>query len=506
MHLRSLPAFPDLPAYLAHLDGRGEVTRIAAQVSVRLEATEIHRRVIASAGPVLHFERPVDAAGKAFAMPLLANLFGTRTRVAAGLGIEPGDLGRFGTFLAALRAPEPPASLGDLKALLPVARAGLAARPKTVVRPPDLRAAPVDLSALPVQTCWPGDAGPLITWGMVVTRPPGPDDPRRYNLGIYRMQVLGPDRAILRWLPMRGGAQHHREWAALGEPMPVAVVIGCDPATLLSAVIPAPEGVGELALAGIVNGRRSRVMPCRTIGLHVPDSAEIVLEGLVQPGLVALEGPFGDHTGYYNDPDLYPVLRLSAIDIRDGAAYLSTFTGRAPDEPSVIGAAMTDVFAPLLRQAVPEILDVHLPPETCSYRMAVLQVDKRYPGQARRAMLAFWSLLPQFSMTKYVIVVDRDIDIRSWPDVMWAVATRADPERDLVVLARTPVDQLDFASPLVGLGGKLGIDATVKIGTETARAYAQRLAMPRDVVARVDRRWDELFTESAVLRAQEEPA
>lgn len=493
MHLRSLPAFPDLATFLRFVEDRGELRRVAAPVSVHLEATEVHRRVISAAGPVLQFDAPLSPDGTPFARPLLTNLFGTRSRVAAALGLQDTDLRRLGAFLAALRSPTPPKGLNDLREMLPMARAAISARPKLVAAPSALRDLPPDLAALPVQTCWPGDAGPLITWGLVITRPPGKDDPRGYNLGVYRMQVLGPDRAIVRWLPMRGGAQHHRQWVARGEAMPVAVVIGCDPATLISAVMPAPEGVSELALAGILNGRRARLAPCRTIPLHVPESASIVLEGTVAPDETELEGPFGDHTGYYNDAAHYPVFRLSALRARDDAPYLSTFTGRAPDEPAVMGEALTDVFAPLLSQAIPEILDVYLPPETCSYRMAVLQIDKRYAGQARRVMMGFWSLLPQFSMTKYVIVVDSDIDIRSWSDVMWAVATRADPSRDLMVLDRTPVDQLDFASPLEGLGGKLGIDATVKIGAETTRPYAERLAMPADVVAGVDKRWEALF-------------
>ena len=493
MHLRSLPPFPDLRVFLNYLEASGKVHAVSPPVSVRLEATEIHRRVIVAGGPVLRFDQPVGENGEPFDRPLLTNLFGTRARVAAGLGLASTDLRRFGGFLAALRSPTPPKGLDDLKEILPIARAGLTARPKIVVAARDLHTVAPDLAALPIQTCWPGDAGPLITWGVVITRPPGKDDPRTYNLGIYRMQVLGPDRAIIRWLPMRGGAKHHQLWAARGEAMPVAVVIGCDPATLLAAVMPAPEGVSELALSGIINGKRPRLASCDSIALHVPASAEIVLEGTVAPNETAPEGPFGDHTGYYNDAAPYPVMRLSRLRVRDGAAYLSTFTGRAPDEPSVIGEAFTDVFAPLLRQAIPEIIDIHLPPEACSYRIAVLQIDKRYAGQARRVMMGFWSLLPQFSMTKYVIVVDRDIDIRSWSDVMWAVATRADPSRDLMVLERTPVDQLDFASPLEGLGGKLGIDATVKIGAETTRPIAERLAMPAELTASVEQRWDELF-------------
>ncbi|WP_342211610.1 UbiD family decarboxylase [Neomesorhizobium albiziae] len=364
---------------------------------------------------------------------------------------------------------------------MPAARSVLFARPKIVGFPPSWTEIDADLSLLPVQTCWPGDAGPLITWPVVVTRPPGDDDPRRYNMGIYRMQVIEGDRAIVRWLPMRGGAAHHRQWAAKGVEMPVAVVIGADPATLLAAVMPVPEGVTELALAGLIGYQRPKLTPCRTISLHVPSSAEIVLEGTVSATETALEGPFGDHTGYYNASDRYPVFHLSNPDPR--SSYLTTFTGRAPDEPSVLGEALSE-----------EILDVWLPPETCSYRIAVLSIAKKYPGQARRVMMGFWSLLPQFSMTKMLIdVVDDDVDIRSWPDVMWAVATRFDPKRDLMTVDRTPIDRLDFASPLEGLGGKLGLDATRKIGSETTRDWGLELRMSADVEEQVSRRWDEIF-------------
>ena len=379
--------------------------------------------------------------------------------------------------------------------LFPAAQAALRSRPKIVSEPKAWEDACADLSALPVQTCWPGDAGPLITWPIVVTRPPGPDGPSAYNLGIYRMQVLDKDAAILRWLPMRGGAAHHRLWAAQGLEMPVAVVIGADPATILAAVMPAPEGVSELSLAGLLGGRRPELAPCRTIPLHVPASAEIVLEGTVSPTETALEGPFGDHTGYYNPPEVFPVFRLKHMRVRDGAVYLTTFTGRAPDEPSVIADAFLEVFKPLLKQQIPEILDVWLPPEACSYRIAVIAIDKRYPGQARRTMMGFWSLLPQFTMTKILIAVDADIDIRSWSDVMWAVATRMDPSRDLMTVDRTPIDHLDFASPVMGLGGKLGIDATRKIGTETMREWGATMQMDGDIQRRVTDRWRELFPE-----------
>ncbi|PVB62566.1 UbiD family decarboxylase [Labrenzia sp. 011] len=486
MSSRDLQPFRNLREFLAFLGENRELLHVRDPVDVELEATALHRKAIERGGPALLLETPVKAGVKQFAAPLLVNLFGTRKRVANGLGLAPEHLPALGEFLASLRAPSPPASLRETCKLFPVARAGLNTRPKRVSFDRKLKTVAPDLTRLPVQTCWPEDAGPLITWGVVVTRPPGPDDPRSYNLGIYRMQVLGPDTAIVRWLPFRGGAVHYRQWRDEGKAMPVAVMIGCDPATLLAAVLPAPGNISELALAGIFNNASVRLSPCSTIDMHVPESAEIVLEGEVQPGETALEGPFGDHTGYYNDPAPYPLFRLRSLRMRDDAAYLSTFTGRAPDEPSVIGEAMTDLFRPILRQALPEVVDVFLPPATCSYRVAILAIDKLYPGQAKRAMLGFWSLLPQFSMTKYVIAVDPDINLRDWDEVMWAVATRSDPERDMIVLEGTPVDQLDFASPRVGLGGKLGIDATVKVGSETARPFAARLVMPDDVDARAE--------------------
>jgi len=309
------------------------------------------------------------------------------------------------------------------------------------------------------------------------------------------MQVIGRERAILRWLPMRGGAAHHRQWQERGEDMPVAVMIGADPATLLAAVMPAPESISELVLAGMIGNRRVGLAACGTIPLHAPASAEIVLEGTVSPRETALEGPFGDHTGYYNSPERYPVFTLRSLRLRDGASYLTTFTGRAPDEPSVLGAALLEVFKPLLRQAIPEIVDVWMPPEACSYRIAVIAISKRYAGQARRVMMGFWSLLPQFSMTKTIIVVDDDIDIRSWDDVMWALSTQMDPSRDLLLAERTPVDPLDFASPLEGLGGKMGFDATRKIGAETSREWGVRLAMDVAIAERVAARWQEFFPE-----------
>lgn len=499
MHQRRLPRFPDLRAFLHHLEGISELVRVAAPVDIALELTEIHRRVIAEGGPALHFAHP-NANGVKSGLPVIANLFGTRERVAAGLGTDGAGLPALGEMLAWMTSPRPPSSMSEAHAMLPAARAVLRSRPRIVRDTMACMDAAADLTQLPVQTSWPGDAGPLITWPVVITRPPDVDDPASYNLGIYRMQVLDRDRAIMRWLPMRGGAAHHRQWASLGADMPVAVVIGADPATLLAAVMPAPENVTELALAGIIAGRRPDLMACRSIPLHVPTSAEIVLEGTVSPTETAEEGPFGDHTGYYNAPEAFPVFRLTHMRVRQDASYLTTFTGRTPDEPSVIGEAMAELFKPLLRQRLPEIRDVWLPPEACSYRIAVLSIDKRYPGQARRVMMGLWSLLPQFVMTKILIVVDDDIDVRSWSDVMWAVATRSDPSRDLMTIERTPIDPLDFASPLAGLGGKLGIDATTKIGTETGREWGVRLGMDTSVTRRVAARWDELFPSTRVTR------
>lgn len=495
MHQRCLAPFPSLGSFLSFLEGKGDLCTVAAPISMRLEVTELHRRIIAAGGPALRLTHALGEGGMTSVFPVITNLFGTPERVAWGLGTDREGLLSLGELLAWLRSPKPPRDLRQARLLLPVARNALRARPRIIAAPRGWREADSDFTQLPVQTCWPGDAGPLMTWPVVVTRPPGDDDHELYNLGIYRMQVIGRDRAIMRWLPMRGGAAHHRLWRAAGLDMPVAVVIGADPAILLSAVMPAPEAVSELALAGIVSGRRVDMAPCAHIPLHVPASAEIVLEGSVSATETAPEGPFGDHTGYYNAPEQYPVFTLKSMRIRDQASYLTTFTGRAPDEPSVLGATLLDVFKPLLRQQIPEIVDIWLPPEACSYRIAVIAIAKSYPGQARRVMMAFWSLLPQFSMTKVLIVVDDDIDIRSWADVMWALATRMDPARDLMLIDRTPIDQLDFASPLEGLGGKLGFDATDKIGSETTRAWGLRISMDQAIERRVSERWHEFFPE-----------
>ncbi|MES0870206.1 UbiD family decarboxylase [Pseudovibrio sp. SCP19] len=492
MYWRTEKKFETLSSFLNVLEAQQELVKVKAPVSAQFEATEIHRQVIEQGGPVLQFDNALTCSGTQSSMPLLTNVFGTRERVALGLGCAPDELPALGELLAYLRSPQPPKGLKGFIDALPVAKAAWAARPKRLRSSP-LIDMPVDLEQLPVQMCWPNDAGPLITWGIVITRPPGKDDPSQYNLGIYRAQVIGKDKAILRWLAMRGGAAHHRLWQARGERMPVAVVIGADPATILSAVIPTPSDVSELMISGVLSGGRPELIPCKHVDLHVPASSEIVLEGFAEPTETAEEGPFGDHTGYYNDPDQFPVFKVSGIRARKDPVYMSTFTGRAPDEPAVLSETMNDVFLPLLKQQIPEVVDLWLPPEACSYRIAVLKIKKSYPGQARRVMMGMWSLLPQFTMTKLIITVDEDIDCRSWSDVMWAVATRMDPSRDLVVLDRTPVDTLDFASGMEGLGGKLGIDATTKIGSETRTDWPEVMRMPEELTKKVEDRWDELF-------------
>jgi 4-hydroxy-3-polyprenylbenzoate decarboxylase len=437
----------------------------------------------------LLFERPV-VPERNDAMPVLVNLFGTRQRVAAGIGIEPQQLGEFGELLAHLREPEPVNGFRDAVSRWPLIKAALSTRPDVIDRAPvqfDVRRnEDVDLGALPVQTCWPGEPAPLITWPLVLTRPPDSEASEHYNVGIYRMQVLGRDRAIVRWLPHRGGARHHAQWAAQNREMPAAVAIGADPGTILSSVLPLPETLSEIRFSGLLRGERPRLSRAVTVPMLVPADAEIVLEGWVSPTETAAEGPYGDHTGYYNSVERFPVMRLTAITNRRDPVYLSTFTGRPPDEPSTIGAALNELFVPLVRQKIPEIVDLWLPPAACSYRMAVVSIRKRYPGQARRVMMALWGMLPQFNYTKFIVAVDDDIDPRQWADVLWAISTRADPARDLLLLDRTPMDYLDFASPVAGLGGKLGIDATNKIGAETSREWGRVLAMSPEVIKRVD--------------------
>lgn len=477
--MRQLPPFPDLRSYLAWLQAQAALLAVGEAVDLRHEMTAVQLAMLRANGPALRFDAAV-AQGVRAGMPVIANLFGTRARVAAGLGITLDQLPRLGAFLAALRAPAPVDGMKDALSRWPILRAALNARPRIMGRAPVQQAQDIaDLTALPVQTPWPGDAGPLITWPVVITRPHDSDAAQitRYNLGVYRAQVLGPDRLILRWLAHRGGAAHARSWAQADAPMPVAIALGADPATLLSAALPLPETVSELGFSGVLRGARTELVAAKTVPLMVPARAEIILEGWVHPGDSAPEGPFGDHTGYYNAVEPFPVMRISAITHRRDPLYLTTVTGRPPDEPSVIGEVFNDLALPVIRAQIPEIRDLWLPPAACSYRIAVVQIDKRYPGQARRVMMALWGMLPQFSYTKLVIVVDTDIDPRSWDDIAWALATRMDPARDLMVLERTPMDYLDFASPLEGLAGKLGVDATTKIGAETTRDWGQVMAL-----------------------------
>ena len=481
--MRRLPPFPDLRAFLDFAQLQDDLARIAEPVSLRHEMTAVQLAALRRGGPVLRFD-----AHDGPAMPVVANLFGTRQRVAAGLGLLPDQVPAFGEFLASLRSPTPPNGLRGALSHWPMLRAALTARPRVLRHAPVQQGDLPDLDALPVQTPRPEDGGPLITWPVVLTRSHGSQagDTARYNLGVYRAQVLGPDRLILRWLAHRGGAAHHRGWMRSGEPMPVVIALGADPALLLAAALPLPETVSELGFSGVLRGRNTEIVPCRTIPLMVPAQTEIVIEGLVHPGETAPEGPFGDHTGYYNAVEPFPVMRITAITCREDPLYLSTVTGRPPDEPSVIGEVFNDLALPVIRAQIPELLDLWLPPAACSYRMAVVRIDKRYPGQARRVMMALWGMLPQFSYTKMIVVVDGDLDIRDWDDITWALATRMDPARDVMLIDRTPMDYLDFASPLEGLAGKIGIDATTKIGAETARDWGSEMRLDSAHEARAE--------------------
>jgi 4-hydroxy-3-polyprenylbenzoate decarboxylase len=493
---RDLPPFRDLRSFMSHLEREGRLVRIREPVSVVHVMTEIHRRALRANGPALLFEAPVMPDGSPATMPVLVNLFGTTERTSWGFGVDPSSLRALGEMLAELREPRPPRDFADAMSKMPLARAAMTMRPKQVHAPPAQeivwRGQQIDLTRLPVQVNWPGEPAPLLTWPLVITRRPDDAACDEVNVGVYRMQVIGRDRAIMRWLAHRGGARHHHQWKAQGRDMPVAVAIGADPATILSAVLPLPETLSEFRFAGLIRGERLRLSPCITVPLVAPSDAEIIIEGVVSPDETAPEGPFGDHTGYYNAVEDFPVMRVTAITMRRNPVYLSTFTGRPPDEPSRIGEVLNELFVPLVRKQLPEIVDLWLPPEACSYRIAIASIDKRYPGQARRIMLALWSLLPQLTYTKFLIVVDADINVRDWADVAWAISTRSDPSRDLVTLTDTPIDYLDFASPKPGLGGKLGIDATHKTGAETTREWGRVLEMDAAVVTRVDELWQRL--------------
>ena len=496
-------AYKSLRDFLAMLEAKGDLKRITAPVSTNLEMTEIHRRVLAAGGPALLFENVINEKGERSGMPVLANLFGTVQRVANAvtLGGEPrstaAELREVGELLAFLRQPEPPRGLKEALSMLPLAKTVMSMRPKTVRNAPCQEVVwtgeDIDLDKLPIQTCWPGEPAPLITWPLVVTRGPSDKKEDDFNLGIYRMQKLGRDKTLMRWLKHRGGAQHYQRWKDnKPDPLPAAVVLGADPGTILAAVTPVPDTLSEYQFAGLLRGAKAELVDCKTVPLKVPAEAEIILEGHVLLDEYGEEGPYGDHTGYYNSVEPFPVFKISAITMRKDPIYLSTFTGRPPDEPSVLGEALNEVFIPLFRQQFPEITDFWLPPEGCSYRIAVVSMKKAYAGHAKRVMLGVWSYLRQFMYTKWVIVVDDDINARDWKDVMWAISTRMDPARDITVIENTPIDYLDFASPVSGLGSKIGLDATNKMDGETNREWGDKLDMDEATKKRVDEMWAEL--------------
>jgi len=486
--------YRDLRDFIAQLESQGELKRIDLEIDPRLEMTEISDRTLRSGGPALLFQRP-----KGHRIPVLTNLFGTPRRVALGMGADSVEaLREIGRLLAFLKEPEPPRGFRDALDKWPVLKQVLHMAPKVVRRAPCQEVvqegADVDLGSLPIQTCWPGDAGPLITWALVITKGPHKE---RQNLGIYRQQVIAPNKVIMRWLAHRGGALDYRDWcqARPGEPFPVAVALGADPATILGAVTPVPDTLSEYAFAGLLRGAKTELVQCIGSDLQVPASAEIVLEGHIQPGEEADEGPFGDHTGYYNEVERFPVFTIERITHRRDPIYHSTYTGRPPDEPAVLGLALNEVFVPILQKQFPEITDFYLPPEGCSYRLAVVSIRKQYPGHAKRVMFGIWSFLRQFMYTKFVIVTDDDIDIRAWKDVIWAMTTRMDPARDTTIVEGTPIDYLDFASPVSGLGGKIGFDATGKWKGETDRQWGRPIAMSAQIKQRVDELWDRLGLE-----------
>lgn len=488
--------FRDLREFLEMLEANGDLVRIKEEIDPNLEMTEIADRTLRGGGPALLFENP-----KGYDVPLLANLFGTEKRVAQGMGADSIEaLREIGELLAYLRQPDPPKGMRDLIDKAPLLKKVLNMGPKTISRPPCqdviIEGDEVDLNKLPIQTCWPGDVGPLVTWPLVITR--GPEKPRM-NLGIYRMQLIGRNKLIMRWLSHRGGALDFRDWCLKrpGEPYPVAIALGADPATTLGAVTPVPDALSEYAFAGLLRGGKTELANCLTKRckdneLLVPANSEIILEGYIDPEEMADEGPFGDHTGYYNEVESFPVFTVEKMTTRKNPIYHSTYTGRPPDEPAILGVALNEVFVPLLQKQFPEIVDFYLPPEGCSYRMAVVSMRKEYPGHAKRVMLGIWSFLRQFMYTKFIIVTDEDVDIRNWEDVIWAMTTRMDPRRDSVFIDNTPIDYLDFASPVAGLGSKVGMDATNKWEGETDREWGTSIQMSEDVKTKVDDLWDSL--------------
>ena len=486
--------YRDLRDFIAQLEARGELKRITEEVDPRLEMTEICDRVLKAGGPALLFEKPAG-----FSVPVLANLFGTPLRVALGMGEDNvGALREIGRLLASLKEPAPPRGWREVWDKMPLLKQVLSMAPKVVsgavCQEQVWEGTDVDLGRLPVQTCWPGDVSPLITWGLVVTRGP---QKQRQNLGIYRQQVIAPNKVIMRWLSARGGALDYRDHclAHPREPFPIAVALGADPATMLGAVTPVPDSLSEYQFAGLLRGARTEIVKCLSHDLQVPARAEIVLEGFICPGETALEGPFGDHTGYYNERERFPVFTIERMTSRREPIYHSTYTGKPPDEPAVLGMALNEVFVPLLQKQFPEIVDFYLPPEGCSYRLAVVSMKKQYAGHAKRVMFGIWSFLRQFMYTKFIIVTDDDVNVRDWKEVIWALTTRVDPQRDTLIADNTPIDYLDFASPVAGLGSKMGIDATNKWAGETTRQWGAPIAMDDATRRKVDALWDKLDLE-----------
>lgn len=483
--------YKDLRDFLAQLESKDELKRVTTEVSPYLEMTEICDRLLKSGGPAILFENP-----KGHNIPVLGNLFGTPRRVAMGMGKESVEaLREVGKLLTYLKEPDPPKGLKDTWDKLPVLKQVLNMAPKVLSSAPcqDIiwEGKDVDLGRLPIQTCWPGDVGPLITWGLTVTK--GPQKARQ-NLGIYRQQVIAPNKLIMRWLAHRGGALDFRDFclASPGQSYPIAVALGADPATILGAVTPVPDSLSEYQFAGLLRGSKTEIVKCLGHDLQVPASAEIVLEGFIYPNETALEGPFGDHTGYYNEQETFPVFTVERVTMRHNPIYHSTYTGKPPDEPAILGVALNEVFVPLLQKQFPEITDFYLPPEGCSYRMAVVSMKKQYVGHAKRVMFGVWSFLRQFMYTKFIIVTNDDVNIRDWKEVIWAITTRVDPVRDTLIVENTPIDYLDFASPVSGLGGKMGLDATDKWPGETTRTWGTPIVMDPVVQTRVNEIWKDL--------------
>lgn len=491
--------FKDLADFIKFLEHKSELKRINTEISADLEITEISRRFLHNNGPALLFENIKKVGGENSPYPVLTNLFTTHKRIASGLGLnDSSELSKLGELLAFIRHPEPPSSFKEMINMMPLAKRVLSMNPKTIKHGTcqDIVMTDPDLNILPIQKCWPDDASPLITWPLIVTKGTNMQEKEdSYNLGIYRLQKINSKKLLMRWLKMRGGYAHMQKWKkeAKSNKMPAAAVIGAAPSIILSGVMPIPNTISEYNFAGFIQGSKVELVQCKTIDLKVPAHAEIVIEGEISFDEYMDEGPFGDHTGYYNDVEQFPVFNVTAITMKKNPVYLSTYTGKPPDEPSILGEALNDIFIPLIRQQFPDIIDFYLPPEGCSYRFAIVSIKKRYPGQAKRIMMGVWSYLQQFMYTKYVIIVDDDINIRDWKEVIWAISTRSDPHRDTTLIENTPIDYLDFSSPVSGLGGKMCIDATNKLPPETSRNWGREISMSEDIIKKIDKIWNKIL-------------